>query len=94
MLDSRGVSRGSGVISVRLYANLAPASADGADPLSGPAEFEVENHPGLRVKDVLTARGVPLGQVSVVIVNDVRADLDAPLAEGDHVGVFPALSGG
>jgi len=46
------------------------------------------------VKDVLAQRGVPLEQVSVVIINDVRADLDAPLAEGDHVGVFPALSGG
>jgi len=82
------------VISVRLYATLAPVPGGGPESSPGPAEFQVEARPELRVKDVLAQRGVPLEQVSVVIINDVRADLDAPLAEGDHVGVFPALSGG
>jgi molybdopterin converting factor small subunit len=82
------------VISVRLYATLTPALGGGSESPAGPAEFEVEARPGLRVKDALTARGVQLEEVSVVIINDLRADLDAPLAEGDHVSVFPALSGG
>ncbi len=82
------------MISVRLYATLGPPPGGGSESPPAPAEFEVEARSGLKVKDALAQRGVPLELVSVVIINDVRADLDAPLAEGDHLGVFPALSGG
>lgn len=86
--------KGRGVITVRLYANLALLSARGTDSLAGPTEFQVEARPGLKVKDVLAERGVPLEQVSVIILDGVLAGLDASLAEGDEVGIFPALSGG
>lgn len=82
------------MITVRLYATLAPAPADRQGSRAGPAEFRVETRPGLRVEDVLVEKGVPLDQVNVVILNEVRVGLEAPLTEGDQVSVFPALSGG
>ena len=82
------------MISVRLYANLAPPVAGAPGLSTGPAEFQVEARSGLTVRDVLAETGVPAGDVCVVTLNNVRADLDAPLSEGDRVGLFPAISGG
>jgi len=82
------------MISVRLYATLAPAAAAGACPSQGSAEFQVEARPGLRVRDIVAQRDVPLERVQVVTVNNVRAGLDTALVDGDQVGLFPALSGG
>ena len=60
----------------------------------GRAEFQVEARPGLTVRDVVTGAGIPPEAVFIVIVNSDRADLDTELADGDRLGLFPAVSGG
>ncbi len=82
------------MISVRLYATLAPRAATGARPSQGSAEFQLEARPGLRVRDILVQRDLPVERVQVVTVNNLRAGLDTALVDGDQVGLFPALSGG
>jgi molybdopterin converting factor small subunit len=82
------------MIDVRLYASLAAAVGGAPGSPAGPAEFQVKARPGLTVRRVLAEAGVPAADVCVVTLNNTRADLDAPLTEGDRVGFFPALSGG
>jgi molybdopterin converting factor small subunit len=43
---------------------------------------------------VVSGAGVRAEDVYIVIINGARADLEAPLAEGDRLGLFPAISGG
>jgi molybdopterin converting factor small subunit len=76
------------VIDVRLYAHLVSASSQGS------TEFQVEARPGLTVRDVVAGAGIPSEAVYIVMVNSDRADLDTPLADGDRLGLFPAVSGG
>ncbi|OFW61097.1 MAG: hypothetical protein A2133_00505 [Actinobacteria bacterium RBG_16_64_13] len=76
------------MIDVRLYAHLSSASN------RGPAEFQVEACPGLTVRDVATQAGIAPEAVYIVMINNDRADLDAALADGDRLGLFPAVSGG
>jgi molybdopterin converting factor small subunit len=96
MLDSirRLRRKWCGVISVRLYATLASLAQHGSRVASGSAELEVEARSGLTVRDLLPTAGISAADVFVVTVNDVRADLDTSLDEGDRVGLFPVLSGG
>jgi molybdopterin converting factor small subunit len=54
----------------------------------------VEARPGLKVRDVAAAAGIPAEAVFIVMINNDRADLDAALADGDRLGLFPAVSGG
>jgi molybdopterin converting factor small subunit len=82
------------MIDVRLYASLVPAKGGAPSSLSGPAGFQVKARPGLTVREVLAEVRVSSEDVCVVTLNNVRADLDAPLSEGDRVGLFPAISGG
>jgi molybdopterin converting factor small subunit len=46
------------------------------------------------VRDVVAGEGIAPEAVYIVMVNNVRADLDAPLADGDRLALFPAVSGG
>ena len=81
------------MIDVHLYAHLpAAAVAPGAE--RGKAEFQVGARPGLTVRDVVAGAGIPPEAVFIVIVNSDRADLDTELADGDRLGLFPAVSGG
>jgi len=82
------------MISVRLYATLAPAAAAGACPSQGSAEFQVEARPGLRVRAIVAQRDLPLERVPVLAVHSVGAGLATACVDGDQVGLFPALSGG
>ena len=81
------------MIDVHLYAHLQAAAATSAAE-RGRAEFQVEARPGLTVRDVVTGAGIPPEAVFIVIVNSDRADLDTELADGDRLGLFPAVSGG
>ena len=76
------------MIDVRLYAHLPSASSHGS------SEFQVEARPGLTVKDVVAGAGIAPEAVYIVMVNNDRADLDTALADGDRLGLFPAVSGG
>ncbi len=76
------------VIDVRLYAHLPAASS------SGSAEFQVEAREGLTVRDVVAGAGIAPEAVVIIMVNNTRTDLDAPLADGDRLALFPAVSGG
>ena len=81
------------MIDVRLYAHL-PAVVAAAAVESGETEFQVEARPGLTVRDVVTETGIPAEAVFIVTINNDRAGLDTVLADGDHLGLFPAVSGG
>jgi sulfur carrier protein ThiS len=54
----------------------------------------VEARPGLTVEDVVAGAGIRAKDVYIVLVNGERARLDSPLADGDRLGLFPAISGG
>jgi molybdopterin converting factor small subunit len=98
------------MIDVRLYAHLAPraggpqatsesspraaAGAGTAAAARGSAEFQAEARPGLTVRDVVVEAGVRPEDVYIIMLNSARVDLDAPLTDGDRLGLFPAVSGG
>jgi molybdopterin converting factor small subunit len=46
------------------------------------------------VADVLTALGIPEEEVKIIFINGVKKELHAPLADGDRLGLFPAVGGG
>ena len=73
---------------MRLFANLA-FSANGRQ-----AEFRVNARPGLTVQDVADQEGIASGEVQLILVNGRRARLDTFLADGDRLGLFPAVGGG
>ena len=54
----------------------------------------MEARPGLTVRDVVAEAGIAPEAVYIVMVNNDRADLDTALADGDRLGLFPAVSGG
>ena len=76
------------MIDVRLFAHL-PSTSE-----SGKAEFQVEARQGLTVRDVVAQAGIPVKAIFVVMINNDRADLDATLADGDRLALFPPVSGG
>jgi molybdopterin converting factor small subunit len=50
--------------------------------------------PGETVAAVVARLGIPEEELKLVFVNGVHAPLGAPLADGDRVGLFPAVGGG
>ena len=82
------------MIEVRLYANLAPADRALPRLASGVAGFQIEARSGLTVRDVIAEAALRAADVAVVIVNHNRGTFDSPLADGDRLGLFPAVSGG
>ena len=82
------------MIEVRLYANLAPVGRDTPHLARGAAGFEIEARGGLTVRDVVDEAGLRPADVAVVMVNHVRGTLDSALADGDRLGLFPAVAGG
>ncbi|WP_031478880.1 MoaD/ThiS family protein [Maridesulfovibrio frigidus] len=73
-------------IQILCYATFADKSPENANnyPISD----------GETIKDIVEKVGIPLDEVKIVFVNGVSAELDARLADGDRVGVFPAVGGG
>ncbi len=49
---------------------------------------------GDTVGRLLEKLGVPPDEIRILFVNNRHATLDRPLADGDRVGVFPAVGGG
>jgi molybdopterin converting factor small subunit len=82
------------MIEVRLYANLAPLDRPLPVLASGAAGFEIEARSGLTVRKVIAEASLRPADVAVVMINHNRCTLDSPLADGDRLGLFPAVSGG
>lgn len=72
----------------------APEAAADAPTSPRSAEFQVAARSGLTVRDVVAEAGVRPEDVYTIMLNSVRVDLDAPLTDGDRLGLFPAVSGG
>lgn len=73
-------------ITLLCYATFAEKSPENSD-----------NYPvseGETVTDVLDRVGIPIDEVKIVFINGVSSAFDAPLSDGDRVGVFPAVGGG
>jgi molybdopterin converting factor small subunit len=76
-------------IEVRLYATLrrhALSAAGGVLALDVPV--------GSKVADVIAKVGVDADEVRILMVNGVSSSLNQVLAEGDRLGLFPAVGGG
>ncbi len=72
---------------IATYRDLLPPGTQGST-------LELDLPPGSTAADVLTCFNVPLGPESVILVNGLTADLDAPLAEDDEIIAFSATAGG
>jgi molybdopterin converting factor small subunit len=73
-------------ITIKLFASLnrfRPAA---------PENYPIE--PGITVKKLLKALGVPEDEVKLVFIDGVKQDLGATLNGGERVGIFPAVGGG
>ncbi|SDK71768.1 Sulfur carrier protein ThiS (thiamine biosynthesis) [Maridesulfovibrio ferrireducens] len=73
-------------ITLLCYATFAEKSPECAD------KFPILS--GETVSDVLQRVGIPLAEVKIVFINGISSGLDVQLAEGDRLGVFPAVGGG
>ena len=77
-------------VRLRLFATLArylPSDADGDG-------VTVALAAGATLADALAPLGIPSSEEYVAVVNGVHVDLDAHLADGDELTLFPPLSGG
>ena len=77
-------------ILVKLSATLRKKVPD-YDPATG---LSIEAGGLASVSDVLARLGLKPKDVKIAIVNGRSADMATPVAEGDRVGLFPAVGGG
>jgi len=54
----------------------------------------VEVPPGSTVAEILTPFDIPLDDSSVIVLNGLMTQLDAPVSEGDTITAFSAIAGG
>ena len=76
-------------VTIRLYATLSGYSPDTAHPVI-PLNLPCQT----TVAQVLDRLQVPHPDVKMIFINGVHATLDTVLANGDRVGLFPAIGGG
>lgn len=73
-------------ITLKLFATLkrfVPASSE---------NYPIE--PGITVKKLLDALGVPEDEVKLVFIDGVKHGLTSTLNGGERVGIFPPVGGG
>ena len=73
-------------VQVKLYGTLRARRAAEAGP------FPIQ--PGATIESIISQLGISPEKVNLVFLNGVKAELTAPVADGDTVGLFPALGGG
>ena len=54
----------------------------------------VETMEPATVVQLLESLGIPVGMLSMLLINNKRADSDSPLADGDLLEAFPYCAGG
>ncbi len=77
-------------VKVKLYATFSryhPGTLAGTP-------FEVELPEGSTLKDLINQLEIPESEVKVCFVNARVQDMEAPLNDGDDVGIFPPVGGG
>ncbi|EPR43584.1 thiamine S protein [Desulfovibrio sp. X2] len=72
-------------IEVRCFATLARFTP-------GDGFFELPD--GATAAEAIAALGIPADDVNIIFINGKAAELASPLAEGDRLGLFPAVGGG
>lgn len=77
------------LIEVRLYATLKRHAPSAAGRV-----LAVDMPEGSTAADVIAKVGVDADEVHILMVNGVSSPLDQVLAEGDRLGLFPAVGGG
>ena len=77
-------------LQVFLNASLRPY-VRGYNPYDG---ISLEVPPGTPVSRVISQLGVPLEEVTLILVNGLRQQPDFPLEGGERLGLFPPLDGG
>ena len=76
-------------IEVRLYATLRQHALSAAEGV-----LAVDVPEGSKAADVNAKVGVNADEVHILMVNGVSSPLNQVLAEGDRLGLFPAVGGG
>jgi molybdopterin converting factor small subunit len=59
-----------------------------------PSDGTLEIQEGATPLDVIRALAAPEDEVHIIFINNTHAQLDQKLAEGDRLGLFPAVGGG
>jgi molybdopterin converting factor small subunit len=77
-------------IEMSLYASLSRYAPEG----SRGKRFVLEITEGTKIGDLLTQLKVPKDAVKMIFLNGVHAGGDAPLKDGDRLGIFPPVAGG
>jgi sulfur carrier protein ThiS len=77
-------------LEIRLSASLR-RQVPGYDPLQGLA---LAWKPDMRVAGLLAELGLASGEVKIIMINGRASGLEDTLADGDRVGLFPAVGGG
>jgi molybdopterin converting factor small subunit len=78
------------LVHVKLIANYRAALPPGHE--HGVVELHVPD--GSTVYDVISRFDIPLNDESVIVLNGLTVDLNAPLHEGDTITAFSAIAGG
>jgi sulfur carrier protein ThiS len=73
-------------IELKCYATLAGHAPEDAGALAC--------REGETIAALLERIGIAPEEVKIIFVNGIKAELDRTLAEGDRVGLFPAVGGG
>jgi molybdopterin synthase sulfur carrier subunit len=63
----------------------------GYNPYDG---LTLEVSPGTPVSRLISQIGLPLEEVTLIMVNGVRQQPDFPLQGGERLGLFPPIGGG
>lgn len=72
---------------IATYQKLLPAGTIGNI-------IEIEVPTETTISQVLSRFEVPLDDTSVIVLNGLTVDLNAPVSEGDTVSAFSAIAGG
>jgi len=73
-------------LTVKCFATLAKYTPQGAESYEAPG--------GMTAGELIVQLGMELGDVKILFVNGTHANPDRVLADGDRVGLFPAIGGG
>lgn len=49
---------------------------------------------GDRVLDIMNRMGIPPEKVTIIFINNVHAEAESSLKDGDVLGLFPPIGGG